>query len=66
MHVFVFLLGMGRFPDSFGVSAKKLTMRCIGYKLAFVSRCIVSNIFALLKNDLFINNYYWMRYTFIV
>ncbi len=55
---------MGRFPDLLGASAKKVNDAMhrfkkvyIGYKLAFVSRCIVSNIFASVKSNLFIYNY---------
>ncbi len=62
--IYIHILGMGRFPIRSVHRQKKLPIRCIGLisvhqiKLTFVSRCIVSNIFALVKNDLFIYNYY--------
>ncbi len=53
-----------RFTDShrcIGINVNdamhRLKQVCIGYKMAFVSRLIVSNIFALVKTDLFIYNY---------
>ncbi len=54
------LLGMGRLPDSLGASAKKVHdaihrfKKCIGYKLAFESRCIVSNLFASIKKNIYL------------
>ncbi len=56
-----FYLGMVRFTDShwcIGIKVNDAMHRfkkvCITYKLPFASRCIVSNIFALVKPDLFI------------
>ncbi len=59
-----YTLGMGRFPDSLGASAKKVKDAMHRFKKCasdtswhFLSRCIIYNIFALVKFVLFKYNY---------